>query len=57
MGNLNFGLNDVDQMVRAFDTRGRRRLDLTEFSKLHAFLTSIQNRCVRWCEWGVWGSG
>ena len=43
LGSLRFGLTDVDAMVRAFDTRGRRKLNLEEFSKLHAFLTSVQN--------------
>lgn len=37
------GLNDVDAMVRAFDTTGRRQLNLQEFGKLHGFLTSVQN--------------
>uniref|UniRef100_A0A7S0X1H2 EF-hand domain-containing protein n=1 Tax=Chlamydomonas leiostraca TaxID=1034604 RepID=A0A7S0X1H2_9CHLO len=43
LGNLQFGLTDVDAMVRAFDTTGRRKLNLQEFSRLHAFLTSVQN--------------
>ena len=38
LGNLNYGLNDVDQMIRAFDTRGRRKLNL-------------QVRCTPLFEW------
>lgn len=43
MGNLNFGLNDVDQMVRAFDTDNSRTLGFGEFSRLHYFLVNVQN--------------
>lgn len=43
MGNLNFGLNDVDQMVRAFDTDSTRTLGFGEFSRLHYFLVNVQN--------------
>ncbi|PNW85918.1 hypothetical protein CHLRE_03g200050v5 [Chlamydomonas reinhardtii] len=43
MGNLHFGISDVDQMIRAFDTRGRRRLSFPEFQRLHEFLVNIQN--------------
>lgn len=43
LGNLNYGLNDVDQMIRAFDTRGRRKLNMQEFERLHQFLCSIQS--------------
>jgi Ca2+-binding EF-hand superfamily protein len=28
--------------VRAFDTRGKQKLNLQEFTRLHTFLTSIQ---------------
>lgn len=43
MGNLNFGHNDVDQMVRAFDTDNSRTLGFGEFSRLHYFLVNVQN--------------
>ncbi|GIL47881.1 hypothetical protein Vafri_4511 [Volvox africanus] len=43
LGNLNFGVSDVDQMIRAFDTRGRRRLSFQEFQRLHEFLVNIQS--------------
>lgn len=41
MGNLNFGLTDIDQMVRAFDVKGSRNLNIQEFCKLHEFLGSV----------------
>ncbi|KAF5834194.1 hypothetical protein DUNSADRAFT_9224 [Dunaliella salina] len=41
MGQLNFSLTDVDSMIRAFDTNGRRKLNIEEFAKLHSFLTSF----------------
>eukprot|EP00879_Flechtneria_rotunda_P005365 GHRR01005652.1.p1 GENE.GHRR01005652.1~~GHRR01005652.1.p1 ORF type:complete len:183 (+),score=22.21 GHRR01005652.1:192-740(+) len=43
LGNLNFGLNDVDQMVRAFDTSNARSLGYEEFQRLHIFLVNVQN--------------
>jgi len=38
-GNLHYGLTDTDQMVRAFDTRGSRSLNVQEFQKLHEVST------------------
>mmetsp|Transcript_22569 Transcript_22569/g.62344 ORF Transcript_22569/g.62344 Transcript_22569/m.62344 type:complete len:219 (-) Transcript_22569:946-1602(-) len=46
MGQLNFSLTDVDSMIRAFDTNGRRKLNIEEFAKLHSFLTSVQSSFV-----------
>ncbi|WIA18681.1 hypothetical protein OEZ86_005149 [Tetradesmus obliquus] len=43
MGNLHYGLNDVDQMVRAFDVDNSRSLGFAEFSRLHYFLVNVQN--------------
>ncbi|KAL6765832.1 hypothetical protein V8C86DRAFT_2450115, partial [Haematococcus lacustris] len=42
LAGLNYGITDVDAMIRAFDTRGRRKLNLQEFGALHNFLTSVQ---------------
>eukprot|EP00882_Tetradesmus_deserticola_P001849 GHRQ01001983.1.p2 GENE.GHRQ01001983.1~~GHRQ01001983.1.p2 ORF type:complete len:170 (+),score=46.16 GHRQ01001983.1:152-661(+) len=43
MGNLHYGLNDVDQMVRAFDVGRSRSLDFSDFCRLHYFLVNVQN--------------
>jgi Ca2+-binding EF-hand superfamily protein len=40
MGNLKYGINDMDLMVTAFDSSGSRSLTLTEFTALHSFLTN-----------------
>lgn len=42
LGNLHFGLNDVDQMIRAFDANNSRTLAFDEFLKLHHFLVQVQ---------------
>ncbi|KAI8467604.1 MAG: hypothetical protein J3K34DRAFT_429949 [Monoraphidium minutum] len=42
MGNLNFDLSDVDQMVRAFDQNASRTLNFEEFQRLHYFLVNVQ---------------
>ncbi|GAX72750.1 hypothetical protein CEUSTIGMA_g206.t1 [Chlamydomonas eustigma] len=41
MGHLTFSLGDTDQMIRAFDTKGARTLNLQEFIKLHEFLNNV----------------
>eukprot|EP00798_Chlamydomonas_sp_ICE-L_P024790 gene24790-10432_t len=41
MGSLNYPLTVVDAMIRAFDQKDSRSLNMTEFSKLHEFLTSV----------------
>lgn len=43
LGNLNFGLSDIDSMIRTFDTTNTRTLDITEFTRLHSFLINVQN--------------
>jgi len=43
LGNLNFGLTDVDHMIRAFDSNNTRKLDFGEFQRLHYFLVNVQN--------------
>eukprot|EP00877_Chromochloris_zofingiensis_P008385 jgi/Chrzof1/37/Cz01g01070.t1 len=43
LGNLNFGLAEIDQMIRAFDTNNTRTLAFDEFQRLHFFLVNVQN--------------
>lgn len=41
MGNLNYSISDVDAMIRAFDQKNTRSLNMQEFGKLHEFLMSV----------------
>eukprot|EP00798_Chlamydomonas_sp_ICE-L_P024789 gene24789-10431_t len=41
MGGLNYSLTAVDAMIRAFDQKDTRSLNMNEFSKLHEFLMSV----------------
>eukprot|EP00798_Chlamydomonas_sp_ICE-L_P011636 gene11636-34345_t len=41
MGSLHYSMTDVDAMVRAFDLKKTRTLDMAEFKKLHEFLVNV----------------
>ena len=47
MGSMHYSITDADQMVRAFDAKGARSLNLTEFIKLNEFLTAVTVRDER----------